>query len=107
MSAILLLAAISSAQSPLNPRAIEFVQRDPVVKQWALTRFDRNRDGWLTLFEAQEAVEQFREIADEDRDGRISVREFDGGVAFLKARYDLSLASFLAPSPSTIWLARS
>lgn len=87
MDAILFLLVASSAPAPLNPRAIEFIERDPVVKNWALARFDRNRDGWLTLYEAQEALDHFREIADEDRDGRITPREYDGGVAFVKARY--------------------
>ena len=88
MVGLLLVMAVAAAQaSPLNPRALEFVEHDAIVKQWAEARFDRNHDGWLTLYEAQEAVDQFRQIADEDRDGRITTREYRAGVAFLKARY--------------------
>ena len=84
-----LLALALAAQDPaaFNPRAIEFIERDPAVQAWALNRFDRNHDGWLTLYEAQLAVEGFREIADANRDGRVSVGEYEGGIAFLKARY--------------------
>lgn len=81
------MATMAAQASPLNPRALEFVEHDAAVKQWAETRFDRNHDGWLTLYEAQEAVDGFREIADENRDGRVTIREYESGVAFLKARY--------------------
>jgi len=81
------MATLAAQASPLNPRALEFIEHDAAIKQWAEARFDRNHDGWLTLYEAQEAVDQFRQIADEDRDGRITTREYRAGVAFLKARY--------------------
>ena len=88
MVGLLLVMAVAAAQaSPLNPRALEFVEHDAAVKQWAEARFDRNHDGWLTLYEAQDAVDQFREIADENRDGRVTTREYEAGVAFLRARY--------------------
>ena len=88
MDAIFVVMLVLAAETqPLNPRALEFVERDPAVRQWALSRFDRNHDGWLTLFEAQEAVDEFRRIADENRDGHVSLREYQGGVAFVKARY--------------------
>ena len=83
----LVMAATAAQASPLNPRALEFVEHDAIVKQWAEARFDRNHDGWLTLYEAQDAVDQFREIADENRDGRVTTREYEEGVAFLRARY--------------------
>ena len=55
MVGLLLVMAVAAAQaSPLNPRALEFVEHDAIVKQWAEARFDRNHDGWLTLYEAQE-----------------------------------------------------
>lgn len=88
MSALLILMMALAAQAqPLNPRALEFVEREPAVRAWALARFDDNHDGWLTLFEAQAAVDEFVRIADENRDGRVSLSEYQGGVAFVKARY--------------------
>jgi hypothetical protein len=89
----LMLAAQPVAQpaaamsASLNPRAIELIDSDPTLKQWALRLYDRNRDGWLTLYEAQPAAAAFRDIADEDRDGRVTVREFEGALAFIRVRY--------------------
>ncbi len=82
-----MLAAAGAAPEPLNPRVLEFVTADPVIEAWALARFDRNRDGWLTLYEAQAAVDEFRAIADADRDGQVTPREYEGGIAFIRARY--------------------
>ena len=88
MAGLLLgMATLAAQASPLNPRALEFIEHDAAIKQWAEARFDRNHDGWLTLYEAQDAVDQFREIADENRDGRVTTREYEAGVAFLRARY--------------------
>ena len=84
---LIMAMAVAVETSTLNPRALEFIERDPTIERWAVARFDRNHDGWLTLFEAQEAVREFRRIADEDRDGRVTPREFDLGIAYLKARY--------------------
>ncbi len=78
-----------AAPSPaaLNPRAADLFERDPLLARWAVSRFDSNRDGWLTLYEAQPAADAFREIADADRDGRVTVREYDAALAFIRARY--------------------
>ena len=57
------------------------------VKAWTLGHHDHNHDGWLTLYEANEAVDEFKTIADSDRDGRVTPREYDGGIDYLKARY--------------------
>ena len=91
-----LLASLALAAAPLsasansasfNPRAGDLIDSDPVLKQWAVRIYDSNRDGWLTLYEAQPAVVAFRDIADADHDGRVTVREFEAGVAFISARY--------------------
>lgn len=74
-------------EASLNPRAVDLVESNPAIQQWALRMFDRNHDGWLSLYEAQPAVKGFQEIADENRDGEITVREYQSAVAFLKARY--------------------
>lgn len=83
----IILAFAAAAAPPPNPRVLEFIEREPVIKLWALGRYDSNHDGWLTLFEAQTAADAFRTIADADRDGRVTPREYEDGVAFVKARY--------------------
>ena len=85
--ALLALAAAGADGGSFNPRANELIGSDPAIQQWALARFDRNHDGWLTLYEAQPAASAFRELADADRDGRVTVREFEAAVAFIRARY--------------------
>ena len=83
------LAAQASAYEPLkrlNPHASELFERDPVLAAWALRRFDRNGDGWLTLHEADAALAAFRDIADANRDGRVSVREYSATKALIAER---------------------
>ena len=82
-----LMIAADSAVIPINPRAAEFIDREPVVKQWALAKYDTNHDGWLTMFEAQDAVAAFKAIADVDHDGRVSVREYADALTYVKVRY--------------------
>lgn len=74
-------------QASINPRAMDLVDSDPAIKQWAVKSFDSNRDGWLTLYEAQPAVGAFQDIADEDRDGHVTLREYRAAVEFLRTRY--------------------
>ncbi|HVF37388.1 MAG TPA: hypothetical protein VNA29_05540 [Sphingomicrobium sp.] len=85
----LLLLAATPEVRPANiiPRASELLEREPVLKEWAMRIFDRNRDGWLTLYEASEAADAFRDIADEDRDGRVSPREYRNALDFIRVRY--------------------
>ena len=80
-------AAAQPTPASLNPYAAALFARDPVLHDWALRRYDRNRDGWLTLYEAQEAATEFKAIADSDRDGRVTVREFEEGREFVRARW--------------------
>lgn len=63
-------------EASINPHASELFERDPELRAWAIRMFDSNRDGWLTLYEAQPALARLKEIADSDGDGRVSVREF-------------------------------
>ena len=88
---LLALAAANPAQpaapANLNPRAFDLFERDPVLNAWAIRTFDLNRDGWLTLYEAEPAVSAFREMADTDGDGRVTVGEFEAARAFVEARY--------------------
>lgn len=100
---MMFLAAIAAQALPgpepasLNPDAIELFERDPVLKAWAVRTFDRNRDGWLTSYEAQPAVSTFKEMADIDRDGRVTVREFQDARSWLEARYGASAQLVSAP----------
>lgn len=75
------------AERPLNPNAHILFERDPVLMEWALRLFDTNRDGWLTLYEAQPALEMFREIADSDGDGRVTTAEYRRAKEFIVARW--------------------
>ena len=90
MTALLLLLALQAAPlgaASVNPNATELFDRDPELSAWAVRRYDRNGDGWLTLYEAQPAIRAFKNIADSDRDGRVTVREYEQAKAFVSARY--------------------
>lgn len=77
----------SAISAGFNPNANELFEHDMVLKSWAISQFDTNRDGWLTLYEAQPAVAAFRDIADGDSDGRITVAEFRRAKEFIAARW--------------------
>lgn len=77
----------SLASAPLYPHANELFDRDDQLREWAVARYDRNGDGWLTLFEAQPALRAFKEIADSDRDGRITTYEYRRAKEFIVARW--------------------
>ena len=74
-------------QASLNPRAVELVDSNPVIKGWALRQYDSNHDGWLTVYEAQPAVKAFEDIADENRDGSVTVSEYQAAIDYLRSRY--------------------
>jgi len=77
----------SSASAAANPRANELFDRDPALRAWAVLNYDVNRDGWLTLFEAQPALAAFKDIADGDRDGQVTPHEFSRAREFIAARW--------------------
>ena len=86
----LLFISLQSAVVPaaaLNPHANDLFERDSVLREWALRKFDTNRDGWLTLYEAQPALAAFKDIADGDKDGRITTWEYARGKEFVTARW--------------------
>jgi hypothetical protein len=70
-----------------NPKAIELFERDPKLMQWAVGFFDTNRDGRLSIREADIAARQFKRIADGDRDGRVTPREYRAAREFIVARW--------------------
>jgi hypothetical protein len=82
-----LAAQAIMASAPINPNANELFDRDPQLKAWALRLYDSNHDGWLTLYEAQPAIKAFKEIADADRDGRVTTSEYDRAKQFVTARW--------------------
>lgn len=75
------------AAAAINPHANELFDRDQQLKTWALRLYDSNRDGWLTLYEAQPAIAAFKDIADSDRDGRVTTYEYNRAKAFVAARW--------------------
>jgi hypothetical protein len=77
----------SALAAAFNPNANELFDRDSTLKAWAISQFDTNHDGWLTLYEAQPAIAAFRQIADGDSDGRITVVEFRRAKEFIAARW--------------------
>ena len=77
----------ASVPQGANPRAIELFQRDWLLMDWALRRFDADRDVQLSASEAQPAAAAFKDIADGDRDGRVTPYEFERAKDFILARY--------------------
>jgi hypothetical protein len=82
-----LAAQATMASATVNPNANELFDRDPELKAWALRLFDTNHDGWLTLYEAQPALRAFKEIADADKDGRVTTYEYQRAKEFVTARW--------------------
>ena len=78
--------AAIAASTPVNPNANALFDRDVVLKQWAVRTYDSNRDGWLTLYEAQGALAAFKDLADGDRDGRVTTYEYDRAKEFIASR---------------------
>ena len=94
MIGALVLAAFQLAQpapipasAPIHPRAVELFDRDWVLMQWAKRTYDRDRDGIISVEEAQPAASAFREIADANGDGRITPFEYARAREFILARY--------------------
>jgi hypothetical protein len=77
----------SIANASVNPRVLEPFERDWVLMDWGLRFYDRDKDARLSLEEASVAAAAFKEMADGDRDGRVSTYEFDRAREFLFARY--------------------
>jgi hypothetical protein len=71
----------------VNPRAIELFERDDKLMRWALMTFDADRDGYLSIFEADRAAREFKRIADADGDGRVTPEEYRRARDFIVARY--------------------
>lgn len=70
---------------PSAARAI--FERDWVLMNWALKKFDTDRDILLSPGEAEAAARAFREIADGNGDGRVTPEEYRAAREFILARY--------------------
>jgi hypothetical protein len=71
----------------VNPKAIELFETDGKLMDWALARFDEDRDGYLSIMEADDAATEFKTIADSDRDGQVTPAEYREARAFIVARW--------------------
>ena len=95
---VFLLAAQLTAAQPaddyrlVNPKAIELFESDRELMQWALAKYDSDGDGYLSIFEADKAAQQFKQIADGNGDGRVTPAEYRLAKDFIAARYSRALA---------------
>ncbi|MEO8455206.1 MAG: hypothetical protein ABI454_08600 [Sphingomicrobium sp.] len=91
---ILLMAAapgLAQERTPASlqarPQALQLFERDWVLMNWALKFFDRDRDVLLSPAEAGAAADEFRGLADSNRDGRVTPEEYNAARASILARY--------------------
>ncbi|MDQ3245637.1 MAG: hypothetical protein M3Q52_01845 [Pseudomonadota bacterium] len=87
LSAPLAAQTAANLSASFNPRALELFERDGMLMNWALRRFDSDGDVRLSLAEAQPAALEFKSMADGDGDGRVTTYEFDRAKEFILARY--------------------
>ncbi len=86
-----IFAAAAAASPGLPPvpavAAKALIERDWVLANWALKRFDADHDIALSPAEASAAAAAFKSIADSDGDGRITPIEYRQARDFILARY--------------------
>ena len=70
------LAAQPTPASLSAPPARQLFERDWVLMNWALKKFDFNRDILLDPAEASAAAEAFRKLAEANGDGRVTPEEY-------------------------------
>ena len=75
------------ASASARSGAAQLFERDWVLANWALKKFDRDRDILLSGAEAAAAAAEFRTIADGDGDGRVTQAEYRAAREFILARY--------------------
>ena len=69
-----------------TPAALQIFERDWVLMNWALKYYDDNGDIMLQPHEAEAAADQFRRIADANRDGRVTPEEYRSARTLIMAR---------------------
>ena len=97
MNLFLALALLPAAAGPAagpesdyrlaNPKAIELFERDDRLMRWGLSFYDLDRDGRLSIREADSAALQFKRIADGDRDGQVTPTEYRLARDFIVSRW--------------------
>lgn len=87
MIMLALLLAASAPMAPASGPAARIFERDWVLANWALKRFDGDRDILLSDSEIEAAAREFRAIADADSDGRVTPAEYRAAREFILARY--------------------
>lgn len=70
-----------------SARAANLFERDWVLANWALKKFDGDRDILLSAAETAAAAVEFRRIADGDGDGRVTPAKYRSAREFILARY--------------------
>ena len=70
------LAQAKAAGLRPEPAALELIERDWVLMNWALKYFDANHDILLQPDEAEAAADAFRKLADTNHDGRVTPEEY-------------------------------
>lgn len=77
----------TAASVRVAPEARALFERDWVLMNWALKFYDADHDIMISDAEAQLAAEQFRKLADVNRDGRVTPEEYRAARAFILAHY--------------------
>jgi hypothetical protein len=84
---LMVACAVPARSQPARPNPARAVfESDWVLMNWALKFFDRDRDIMLSDGEAQAAAEAFRDMADTNRDGRITPQEYSAARAAILAQ---------------------
>jgi hypothetical protein len=90
MSGYFRLFVAAATTAPIGAEvhaAAQLFERDWVLMNWALKRFDADRDIDISPNEAEAAAAEFRRIADCDNDGRVTPSEYRAAREFILARY--------------------
>jgi hypothetical protein len=83
----ILVWAMPAVAQPARPNpARALFESDWVLMNWALKLFDRDHDMMLSDAEAQAAAGEFRELADTNRDGRVTPEEYSAARAAILAQ---------------------
>ena len=76
-----------TSMAQVSSRAAALFERDWVLANWALKKFDGDRDILLSSRESAAAAAEFRKIADSNGDGRVTPPEYRAARDFILARY--------------------